>query len=123
MKNRGKLLSLIIIWNFIGFIPILLKYLRNPLIFNEFYPSLGWYSYYYIFSGVLYIGINIGLWFMKKMAVYLLIMYSLIGLSIQLFIQFILKINSYSNIALMGWIIISIIWYITLSRKWKYFKN
>lgn len=123
MKNRGKLLSLIIIWNFIGFIFSLLTYFRNPNLLNQFYPSLEWYPYYYLISVILLGGINIGLWYMKKIAIYLLIAHTILTFSIQIYIQYSVNFSEFNDIAILGLIIMAVVWYIAISRKWKYFKT
>jgi hypothetical protein len=85
VKQRGKFLTLMIIFLVIGDVQIP-YYLVNSNALKAVYGNLPpWYPLYVVFSLALNIAIIIGMWKMKKWSVYLLIVYFATKIPTELF--------------------------------------
>lgn len=119
-KDRGKLLTVMIILSVISLLFTLLAF-SQPQILHTIYPQTpSWFSFYLIGGMVMGAVQLAGLWMMKRWAVYLLIFTSLLGIVIQLLFFNNGSPQNATNIilsTLVGWLI----WGWAISRKWNQF--
>jgi hypothetical protein len=113
-KERGKFLTVMILFLVVGDIQIP-YYLLNPDLIRAVYGNLpSWYPLYAIFGLALSIAIIIGMWRMKKWAVYLLVAYFASKIPTEAFM-----FQPTQQVATLATTVVgSGLWAWAISRKW-----
>jgi hypothetical protein len=117
VKQRGKFLTLMIIFLVIGDVQIP-YYLVNSNALKAVYGNLPpWYPLYVVFSLALNIAIIIGMWKMKKWSVYLLIVYFATKIPTELFM-----FRPVQQVATFATTLVGAgLWFWAIYRKWSLF--
>jgi hypothetical protein len=114
-KERGKFLTVMILFLVLGDIQIP-YYLLNSDLITAVYGNLpSWYPLYAIFGLALSIAIIIGMWQMKKWAVYLLVAYFASKIPTELFI-----FQPTQQLATLATTVVGAgLWAWAIGRKWR----
>ena len=116
-KDRGIFLIIMILFLIIGDIQIP-YYLANPDALKTIYSSVpSWYAIYAVLGLVSNIAIIIGMWRMKKWAVYLLMAY----FASKMLVDFIYVLPAQEMVVFATTIVGAGLWSLAIYRKWKLF--
>ena len=118
-KKRGKFLTVLVILGVIGLIQIP-YYLVNTSTLSMIYGNVPtWYPLFAVFGLVWGAATFVGIWLMKKWAVYMLIFSTILTFLIQLVV---LKPIPNPGMVYAMTMISAGIWFWAIYRKWKVFK-
>lgn len=117
-RERGKLLTVMLILGILGLFSSLHGLLTNPTeSWKSIYENISSWFKLYILLGDIAVGTSIlGIWLWKKWAVYLFVTFVLIGVFINLLIlKPILFIYPATFLGVS-------LWFLAIYRKWRYFE-
>ena len=116
-KQRGIFLPIMILFLIIGDIQIP-YYLANPSALHGIYGNLpSWYLLYAVLGLISNVAIIIGMWKMKKWAVYLLIVY----FASKLLVDYIYILPTKETVVFATTAVGAGLWFWAIYRKWKLF--
>jgi|SRR5208283_3432276 len=117
MKNRGKFLTLMILFLVLGDIQIPYYLVNSNALHTVFGNVPSWFPLYAVLELGLSIAIIIGMWKMKKWAVYLLVAYFVTKAPTELYILQPTQLISTFVTTVVG----AGLWFWAIYRKWRFF--
>jgi hypothetical protein len=117
-KERGKFLTAMLVLGAFGYLQSL-YYLTNTNLVEQAYGTVpGWFPLYALISLAIGVAITVGIWMLKKWAVYLLAFSTGMAFLTQLFI---LKPVQAGQLTYYMTMISAGLWFWAIYRKWKNF--
>lgn len=118
-KNRGKLLTVMIVLAAFGQLQSL-YYLTNTNLVEQAYGTVpSWFSLYTLFGLLVGVASIVGIWLLKKWAVYLLAFSTAMAFLMQLFV---LKPVQAGQFAYYMTMVSAGLWFWAIYRKWESFE-